>query len=329
MRDTRTKLLCIGAVLSLTTALAACSEGDPGEDTGAEGGGGEAAPAGDGEFDLIGFMVQDLSNPFFLAMEEGIDEQAAEMGVQVNTQDGRQDLNAQNDQIDTFIQQGVDAIVLNAVDSEGIGPAVDRAVDAGIIVVAVDVEAPGAMATVTLDNRQAGRIACEYLIEEIGGSGEILLVDGTPISSVQDRVDGCQEVLEENPDVVVAAHQNGDNGRSEALSITQDMLTANPDVVGIFGINDPTALGATLAAEQAGYDDLVIVGVDASPEAVAELEKPDSMFAGTAKQDPNTQGSMALEMAETLFNGEELEEETVLVPTEMLTRENLDEYEGW
>lgn len=319
-----TKVVAIAAA-TLVTALAACSEGDPGTEPADEAEG----TMGDGEFDLIGFMVQDLSNPFFLAMEEGLKAQAEEMGVEVNTQDGRQDLNAQNDQIDTFIQQGVDAIILNAVDSEGIGPAVERAIDAGIVVVAVDVEAPGAMATVTLDNRQAGEIACEYLIEQIGGSGPILLVDGTPITSVQHRVEGCQRVLEEHPDVEVVAHQNGDNGRSEALAITADMLTANPDVVGIFGINDPTALGATLAAQQAGYDDLVIVGVDASPEAVAELEKPDSMFAGTAKQDPNTQGSIALEMAASLFNGEELEEETVLVPTEMLTRDNLAEYDGW
>ncbi|MFC7407049.1 ABC transporter substrate-binding protein [Georgenia alba] len=322
MRTSRTTRAA-GALAGLTlfTALAACSEGDPGE-AGGEGG-------GDGEFDLIGYMAQDMSNPFFQAMEEGIQQQAEELGVEVNTQDGRQDLNAQNEQIDTFIQQGVDAILLNAVDSEGIGPAVERAIDAGIVVVAVDVTAPGAMATVTLDNVQAGEVACQYLVDQIGGSGNILLIDGTPISSVQDRVTGCESVLEENPDVQVVGHQNGDNGRDQALSITADLLTAHPDVDGIFGINDPTALGAMLAAEQAGIDDLVIVGVDASPEAVDALENQDSMFMGSAKQDPTTQGSIALEMAHQLFNGEELEEETRLVPTEMLTRDNLDEYESW
>ncbi|MFD1716429.1 ABC transporter substrate-binding protein [Georgenia deserti] len=324
MRDSR-RIIATAAGLTLFGALAACSEGDPGTGGNGEGDGG---PMGDGEFDLIGYMAQDMSNPFFQAMEEGIVAEADELGVEVNTQDGRQDLNEQNDQIDTFIQQGVDAILLNAVDSEGIGPAVERAVDAGIVVVAVDVEAQGAMATVTLDNVQAGEVACEYLVEQIGGSGNILLVDGTPISSVQDRVEGCESVLEQHPEVEVVGHQNGDNGRSEALSITADLLTAHPDVVGIFGINDPTALGAMLAAQQAGYDDLTIVGVDASPEAVDALES-DSMFMGSAKQDPTTQGSIALQMAHDLFNGEELEENPVLVPTEMLTRENLDEYESW
>src|SRR5699024_5583245 len=140
---------------------------------------------------------------------------------------------------------------------------------------AVDVDAKGARATVTLDNHAAGKEACTYLFEELDGSGNILVVDGTPITSVQDRMEGCETVMEDYPDIEVVAHQNGDNGRQEALSLTQDMLTANADVDGIFAINDPSALGATLAAEQAGYTDLKVVGVDGSPQAVEELGDPD------------------------------------------------------
>lgn len=322
----RTRALGLAASFALTgLVLAGCSEGDPitsepAPEAGAEGGGG---------VETIGLMVQDLSNPFFQSMANGVETAAEGIGATVNVQDGRQDLGVQNEQIDAFIQQGIDVLLLNAVDSEGIGPAVERATAAGIEVVAVDVAASGAAATVTLDNTQAGELACTTLAEQIGGAGNILLVNGTPISSVQDRVAGCRSALEAFPDIQIVAEQSGDNGRAEALTITTDMLTANPDVAGIFGINDPTALGATLAAQQAGYTDLVIVGVDASPEAVAELEKQDSMFYGSAAQDPNTQGAIALEMAQTLFAGEELEEDTVLVPTEFITRDNLAEYPGW
>jgi ribose transport system substrate-binding protein len=146
---------------------------------------------------------------------------------------------------------------------------------------------------------------------------------------VQDRVTGCKRALQRYPQIAIVAEQNGDNGRAEALTIATDMLTAHPDVKGIFGINDPTALGATLAAQQAGITGLVIVGVDAAPEAVAELQKPDSMFRATAAQDPNTQGAIALEMAQKLFTGEPLEQQSVLVPTEMITRDNLAQYKGW
>ncbi|OZM78120.1 ABC transporter substrate-binding protein [Pseudonocardia sp. MH-G8] len=319
-RRTRARLVAGGMVLACAFA-AGCSEGDP---VATDTGGGPGA-----EVEAIGLMVQDLSNPFFQSMANGVQAAAEELGATVNVQDGRQDLGAQNEQIDAFIQQQIDVLLINAVDSEGIGPAVDRAKEAGIRVVAVDVAARGAEAMVTLDNTAAGEIACTYLADQIGGAGEILLVNGTPISSVQDRVTGCKRALEAYPQIAIVAEQSGDNGRAEALTITTDMLTAHPDVAGVFGINDPTALGATLAAQQAGITDLVIVGVDASPEAVAELQKPDSMFRGTAAQDPNTQGAIALEMARQLFAGEPLEQESVLVPTQMITRDNLAEYEGW
>jgi ribose transport system substrate-binding protein len=311
----------VASAMVLACALAAgCSEGDPvSTDRGGAG----------AKVKTIGLMVQDLSNPFFQSMANGVKSGAEKIGATVNVQDGRQDLGAQNEQIDAFIQQKVDVLLINAVDSDGIGPAVERAKAAGIKVVAVDVAARGAEAQVTLDNTAAGSLACTYLADQIGGAGDILLINGTPISSVQDRVTGCKQALQKYPQIKIVSEQNGDNGRAKALTIATDMLTANPHVKGIFGINDPTALGATLAAQQAGINGLVIVGVDASPEAVAELHKPDSMFKATAAQDPNTQGSIALEMAQKLFAGEKLDQTKVLVPTEMITRDNLAQYKGW
>jgi ribose transport system substrate-binding protein len=313
-------LVASGLVLACTVATA-CSEGDPvSTDRGGQAG---------AKVQTIGLMVQDLSNPFFQSMANGVKAGAEKIGATVNVQDGRQDLGAQNEQIDAFIQQQTDVLLINAVDSDGIGPAVERAKKAGIKVVAVDVAAQGAEAQVTLDNTEAGKLACTYLADQIGGAGDILLINGTPISSVQDRVTGCKQALQGYPQVKIVAEQNGDNGRAEALTIATDMFTAHPGVKGVFGINDPTALGATLAAQQAGITGLVTVGVDASPEAVAELQKPDSMFKATAAQDPNTQGAIALEMAQKLFAGEQLDQTKVLVPTEMITRENLAQYKGW
>ena len=281
------------------------------------------------EVKSVGLMVQDLGNPFFNSMKNGVEAAAKDMGATFSAQDGRQDLAAQNDQVDAFIQQGVDVLLINAVDSEGVGPAVQRARDAGITVVAVDVGAKNAQATVTTDNVQAGRLACESLIEQIGGKGEILIVDGTPTTSIQDRVAGCEEALAAAPDVKVVGQQNGDNGREKALTLTTDMLTASPNIAGIFGVNDPTALGANLAAQQAGKNNLIITGVDGSPEAVAEMGKGSSMFKGTAAQDPNLLGSTALEMAVKIRSGETLENDTVLVPSSLVDAATLASYKGW
>jgi ribose transport system substrate-binding protein len=287
------------------------------------------AGEGSGEVETVALMVQDLSNPFFASMDNGVRAAAEELGATYTAQDGRQDLAVQNDQIDAFIQQGIDVLLINAVDSEGIGPAVNRAIDAGITVVAVDVGAKNALATVTTDNVQAGQLACESLIEQIGGSGDILIVDGTPTTSIQDRMEGCNIALEANPGVKVVGTQNGDNGREQALTLTTDMLTANPDVVGIFAINDPSALGANLAAQQAGKNTLVITGVDGSPEAVEEMSTPGSMFRGTAAQDPYLLGTTALDMAVELRGGGELDEDLVLVPSTIVNSENLASYKGW
>jgi ribose transport system substrate-binding protein len=142
-------------------------------------------------------------------------------------------------------------------------------------------------------------------------------------------VQGCQEALAEHPDVTVAATQNGDNGREKAMTLTTDMLTANPNVVGIFGVNDPTALGANLAAQQAGKTNLVITGVDGSPEATKEMNAGSSMFSATSAQDPNLLGATALEMAVKLRAGETLENDTVLVPSAIVDRSNLASYKGW
>ncbi len=309
----------LGVVALSAVSLSACTD-----DMSAASGGEQ-----DTEVTSVGLMVQDLGNPFFNSMKNGVEAAAKDMGATFSAQDGRQDLAAQNDQVDAFIQQGVDVLLINAVDSEGVGPAVQRARDAGITVVAVDVGAKNAQATVTTDNVQAGRLACESLIEQIGGKGEILIVDGTPTTSIQDRVAGCKEALAKAPEVKVVGQQNGDNGREKALTLTTDMLTASPNIAGIFGVNDPSALGANLAAQQAGKTNLVITGVDGSPEATAEMGKGSSMFKGTAAQDPNLLGSTALEMAVKLRKGETLDNDTVLVPSSIVDASNLASYKGW
>lgn len=277
----------------------------------------------------VGLMVQDLGNPFFASMNNGVKAAAEKLGASYSAQDGRQDLGAQNDQIDAFIQKGLDILLINAVDSEGIGPAIKRARDAGIIVVAVDVGAKNAQATVTTDNVQAGTLACQSLVDQIGTKGEILIVDGTPITSIEDRMTGCNQVLAMNPNVKVVGHQNGDNGREKGLTLATDMLTANPNVVGIFGVNDPTSLGAALAAQQAGKTNLIITGVDGSPEAIAEMKKSGSMFKATAAQDPNLLGAKALEMAVQLFEGKTLPKDLILVPSSIVDSSNLSSYKGW
>jgi ribose transport system substrate-binding protein len=317
----RPRVMPAALIMTGALALTSCTSGD----APAGGGGG----GGGGEVEMVGLMLQDISNPFFAVMQDSMQQAAEQDGFQVNVQDGRQDLGQQNDQVDALIQQGADLILLNAVDSAGIASAVARAQAAGIPVVAVDVDAQGADAAVTTDNVEAGRQSCQALVDEIGGSGNILIIEGTPTSAPQDRVKGCEEVLAANPGVEVVGRQAGKNDRDSGLQLATDMLTANQDVRGIFAINDPEALGADLAVQQAGRTGVVITGVDGSPEAVKALQDPNSNFFATPAQDPGGMVLEALEVGRGLVAGNPPAERITLLAPELVTRDTVGSYEGW
>jgi ribose transport system substrate-binding protein len=282
------------------------------------------------KIEQIGLMVQDMSNPFFAAMETGAKDAAAEIGATLNTQDAQLDLANQNTQIDAFIQQGVDLIVISAVDQAGIAPAIERAKAANIIVMAVDTPAVGADAVFMTDAVQAGEVSCTYLFEQMGGKGEVLLVDGTPIQTIIDRITGCNNVAANFPDIKIVGQQASRNDRASGMSVTTDMLTAHPDVTGIFGMNDPSALGAVLAVEQAGKSaQIKVTGVDGSPEAVQELTREGSPFIGSSTQNPGEMVRQAVKTAVAMTEGTMPAETTVLIPSVLVSRDNVAEYPGW
>ncbi len=315
----RKALVAIAAVSLLATA---CTSGDENVGTTTPGEGKDKVAS-------VGLMLQDISNPFFAAMQTSMTAEAEKQDFKLNVQDGRQDLAAQNDQIDAFIQQGVDLILINAVDSEGIASGVARAQAAGVTVVAVDVDATGADAAVTTDNVEAGRLACQSLVDKLGGKGSILIVEGTPTTAPQERVKGCEEILKDNPDIKVVARQAGKNDRASGLALTTDMLTANAQVDGIFAINDPEGLGADLAVQQAGRDGIVIVGVDGSPEAVLALKDEKSNFWATPAQDPGGMALKALEVGQAIVAGKAPADRVTLLNPTIVDRDNVNEYGGW
>ncbi|MDK8803548.1 ABC transporter substrate-binding protein [Dermabacter hominis] len=309
----------LGTAFTATAfGLSACTTGD------------ETVKPRTTKIESIGLMVQDMSNPFFAAMEKGAKTAAHTLGADLNVQDAQLDLAEQYNQIDNFILQGVDLIVVSAIDSEGIVPAIKRAQNNGAIVIAVDTAADGASATVMTNAVEAGEISARYLFEQMGGAGRLLIVDGTPLQTIRDRVAGCMNVLEEFPDIKIAGHQSSNNDRASSLTVTTDMLTSAPDVSGIWAMNDPSALGAVLAVEQAGLTDQVIVtGIDGSPEGVEELKRPGSPFIGFATQNPAEMVRQGVLAAQDIIAGKPPADPTILIPSELYTRDDIDTYEGW
>jgi ribose transport system substrate-binding protein len=279
----------------------------------------------------IGLTVGTLANPFFVAMGKGAEEAGKELGAEVLVESAEYDLAKQTSQIENFITKKVDVILLNAVDTKGIAAAVLQAKEAGIPVIAVDTNAEGGVAaTVTSDNYQAGQLAGEYVVEQLNGKGNIVIIDGPPVSAVIDRIQGFEDVIKESG-IKVVAKQNGEGNREKALSVMESVLQANPagSIDAVFAINDPEAIGVEIAQEQAGRkDEFFIVGVDGAPEATEAMAKEGSSIMATSAQSPSEMMKKAVEIGMKVKNGEDVEE-LIKVPVDLVTQDTLDSYKGW
>lgn len=192
-----------------------------------------ASAAHSKELTSVGVTVVDLGNPFFGAIAKSIESRvkAIAPNTKILVVSGDYDLGKQSTQFDNFIQAGVDLILVSAVDSKAIAASVKRAEAAGIPVVAIDNTADGAQATITTDNVTAGKQACQYLADKMGGKGNLLIVNGPQVSGVIDRVKGCKEVLAATPEIkILSDNQNGIGTREGGLNVTTGLLTAHDDV---------------------------------------------------------------------------------------------------
>jgi ribose transport system substrate-binding protein len=292
------------------------------------------AHAADKPLKSVGVTVGDLANPFFVAIGRGAEDMAKKLGgpnVKVTTVSSKYDLNTQVGQIENFIANKVDLILVNAVDPKGIAPALKKARDAGIVVVAVDVGAQGADATVMSDNSMAGTVSCEYLAKQLGGKGNVVIVNGPPVTAVIDRVSGCKKVLAGYKDIkILSDNQNAGGSRDGGMNVMANLLTAQPKIDGVFAINDPSAIGAELAIKQAHRSDVkLITSVDGAPDAEAALKNKNGLFAETAAQNPYKMAAQAVEVGYEIMNGKRPAQAVTLLPTPAVTKDNLSSYAGW
>lgn len=286
------------------------------------------------ELDSVGVTLGDLSNPFFVVMAKGAEQEAKKIGgddVRVTVVSSGYDLNQQFNQIENFVAANTDIIVLNASDSKGIRPAVDKARQAGSIVIAVDTAVEAEVdATVTTNNVQAGEVSCQYIADRLNGKGNVVIVNGPPVTSVIQRVDGCLNVLSKYPNIkILSKDQNAEGSRDGGLRVMSDLLTTFPNIDAVFAINDPSGVGADLAANQAKRDDFFIVGVDGAPEAIEAIASEDSVYAATATQDPRGMTEKAVQVGNNILHGQKLESNNILIPVKLITEENIDTAEGW
>lgn len=292
-----------------------------------------AAPCSAKELKSIGISLGSLGNPFFVALSKGAEFEAKKSNpnVKVTTVGFEYDLGKQVTQIDNFIAAGVDLILLNPGDPKAIGPAIKKAQAAGIIVVAVDTAAEGANATVTTNNVQAGEVSCQYIVDKLGGKGDVVIENGPQVSAVIDRVVGCKNVFGKNPGIkVLSSDQDGKGSREGGLTVTQGYLTRFAKIDAIFAINDPQAIGTDLAARQQGRTDFIITSVDGAPDIEAALKDPAAkQIQASASQDPFFMARRAVQIGVGLLDGQKPASTVELLPSKLVTRDNIADYKGW
>lgn len=253
---------------------------------------------------VIGVSLLTRGHIFYRDLENGLKQEAAKNNFKLIISSAEFDLGKQIAQIEDFIAQKVDAIVVCPVDSKGIGPGIKSANAAGIPVFTADIAAQegDVVCHIASDNVAGGRLAGEYLAKILNGKGKIAIINHPVVTSVLDRVQGFKEAITTFPNIQIVADVAGNGVRDKSLQVTADVLQAHPDLDGIFGINDDSALGALDAVQQFKRKNIVIIGYDATPPAVDAIVK-DSPLKADVIQYPTKIGTTTIAEIKEYFAG--------------------------
>ncbi len=280
----------------------------------------------------IGYTCMDGTNPFFVTIEERMRELVEEQGDELIAVDPANDVTLQITQVEDLVVQGIDAMLMNPAEAEGILPALDALKAEDIPIIGFDTEVADMSYLVSYvgsDNYNAGKVCGEDLVKKCPDGGKIIVLDSPTMNSVVDRTNGFLDAIE-GKGFEIVAQQDAKGNLEVSMGITEDLLQANSDVVAIFGGNDPTALGALAAANAAGITDCMIYGVDGSPDIKAELASGESLIEGTGAQSPVTIAETTIDVLYKYLAGEEVDERYP-VETFLITADNVEEYgvDGW
>ncbi|MBI2718992.1 MAG: substrate-binding domain-containing protein [Rhizobiales bacterium] len=279
-------------------------------------------------FALIQINQQAL---FFTQMNEGAQKAADAAGANLVIFNANNDPAAQNNAIETYMQQKVNGLIVVAIDTNGIMPAVNAAAAAGIPVVAIDAVLPAdgpQKAQIGVDNEGAGRMIGEYFLkvmkDSMGGKAKLGIV-GALNSTIQNiRQKGFEDVVKADSNVTIAGVVDGRNVQDNALAAAENLITANPDLTAIYATGEPALLGAVAAIESQGKQGQVkLVGWDLTASAIKGIDG--GYVVGVIQQDPSGMGAAGVNALMKLYGGGTVEKK-ISVPVTIVTKDNVEPY---
>lgn len=284
----------------------------------------------------MALVVKTLNNPFFNTMQEGAEEAARELELNLIVQAAERELDVEKQVqiIENLIQRRVDAILLTPSGSREVVPVIGRANEAGIPVLTLDTRVDmdlllrdgSEIATfIGSDNYDGGQLAGLYVAEQLDGSGKVAILEGIPGHETADsRQSGFLAALEDYPDIEIVASQTANWERNMGYNVFENILQSHSDVDAVFAANDLMALGAVeaMAANDFDPEDILVVGFDAHSEAIEAIRE--GRMNATIAQNPYEIGRAGVENAYKLLNGEEIPVD-ITIEIELITSESLDD----
>lgn len=254
----------------------------------------------------IGLVISTLNNPFFVTLKDGAEAKAKEIGFELIVLDSQNDPAKELSNIEDLITRKVSAILVNPTDSDSVGNSIKLANDAKIPVITLDRGSNGGevVTHIASDNVAGGKMAGQYIIDQLGGNGKVVELEGIAgTSAARDRGNGFNESIK-GSEIKVVAKQTADFDRTKGLNVMENILQAQPEINAVFAHNDEMALGALKAVEASGRE-IMIVGFDATDDAVVAVKE--GKMAATVAQQPDKIGSLGIEMADKVIKGEKVE----------------------
>lgn len=276
----------------------------------------------------IGVSISAFDDNFLTLVRQAMQAHAKTLkGVDVQFEDARGDVGRQISQIETFISQKASAIIVNPVDTSATARMTEAARRAGIPLVYVNRRPLEKMGNGTVfvgsDELVAGRLQMEYLARQMGGKGNLAIMQGgLSADAARVRTQGVMDIVKKYPGIKVVEQQSANWQRNEALNLMSRWLSAGTRIDAVASNNDEMAIGALLAMRQAGLSpkSILVAGVDATPDALAEMRR--GGLVATVFQDAKGQGRGAVDAAARMAAGAKDVPPEVLIPFELVTPDN-------
>ncbi|TWI46297.1 inositol transport system substrate-binding protein [Pseudomonas duriflava] len=280
----------------------------------------------------IGISIAQVDDNFMTYVRRGLEDAAKKENIQVQFEDAQGDVVRQLNQIQNFLSQKVDAVIVLPVDTAATANITRAAVKAKTPLVYVNRRPdehplPKGVVAVASDDMQAGQLQMRYLAEKMGGKGNLAIIMGDLVhNATHGRTEGVKQVLKEYPDIKIVEEQTADWQRSKGMDLTSNWTLAGVNFDAVVANNDEMAIGAAMALQQLGKPkgSTPIVGVDGLPDGLAAIKR--GMLAATVFQDPWGQATSAMQSAIKMINGESVET-NVWVPYQLVLPDQVAVFE--